>query len=100
HRALSHRPAPFPGPAPGVGLTLRDTQPDQVLPFPFRLLPVMPDTVPEPVSYPAVHFFELALDTGHAEVVDPASLGLFQFPDTLLKRAGCGFAGDGLQLLL
>ena len=53
-RALSHRPATLPRPAPGISLAWRYSQPDQVLSFPIRFFPIMQDAVSEPGTQPAV----------------------------------------------
>ncbi len=40
---------------------------DQILSFPFRFLPVMPDTIPHPISEPPVNILQFDLNTGHPE---------------------------------
>jgi len=57
---LGDGPATFAGPAPSIGVVLVNSQADQVLPFPFGLLPVLPDAVPQAVAHPAVHIAQLA----------------------------------------
>src|SRR5690606_40588824 len=43
---LCNRPSTHSRSAPRIGLTVVNTQTDQILPFPFRLLPVFPDAIP------------------------------------------------------
>ena len=48
---LGDGPATFAGPAPSIGVVLVNSLADQVLPFPFGLLPVLPDAVPQAVAH-------------------------------------------------
>jgi hypothetical protein len=62
------------------------TQADQVLPFPFGLLPVLPDAVPQPIAHPAIHIAQFAGHTCQAEVVQPAALHGLQAGNALGQR--------------
>jgi len=67
-------------------MVLVNSQTDQALPFPFGLLPVLPDAVPQAVAHPAVHIAQFAGHTCQSEVVQPAALHGLQPGDALAKR--------------
>ena len=58
----------------------------------------MPDAIADPVSQLPIHFPELVVDTGQAEVVDPALLHLFKLLDPLIKSLRAGFTGNGFEI--
>ena len=89
--ALSHRPASHPCSTPCICHPLFYAQTDKVLPFPFKLLPMVPYAVPEPVAYPTINVLQFLVDTCHTEVVHPSSLDFDQFLDALRKTHRCGF---------
>ena len=76
-----------------------DSQADQVLPSPFRFLPVVPYTIPESIAYPTVNFPEFALDSCHTEVIEPTLWSDFQLPHTFRKRFWSSFPGYGFEVL-
>ena len=76
-----------------------DPQPDKASPFLFRLFPVMPYAIPEPVPDPTVQVSEFVVNVCHSEVIYPSSLYLIQFFDPFVKAHRSGFAGNGFELL-
>jgi hypothetical protein len=74
-----------------------NTQSDQVLPSPFRFLPVMPYSISQTITNPTVKVSEFAVNTCHSEVVHPSPLYLFQLADSFIERVRNCFPGDGFQ---
>ena len=79
---------------------LIDTQTDKVFPLPLWFLPVVPNTVPETVSYPAIHVLQFTRDTCYSVVPKPTPVEFFQFMDALVERCRSGFPGDGFDFQL
>ena len=85
NRTLSRCPSTHPGSAPLISMFRINSQLNQVFPFPFRFLPVMPNAVPQPVSQPSVQFLQFAMNISHSEVIEPALGNFFEFSDAFVE---------------
>ncbi len=65
----------------------------------LRSVPVVPDTIPQPVAYPTANLLEFDMDTCQSEVVEPALLSDFQLPHAFRKRFWSSFPGNGFEVL-
>jgi len=69
YRTLSDRPASFTGATPCVCRTLVNSELNQVLAFAFRLFPVVPNAVAQPISQPSIQVPQLAICCKNRSVV-------------------------------
>ncbi len=83
--------------AVGIGRTWWYSQTDQVLPFPVRFLPVVPNAIAQAIAQPFVHLLQFPINAGQFEIIGPAphyrvDLG-FPFVEAHRRR----LAGQHLQ---
>jgi hypothetical protein len=75
-------------------MVLIHSQSDQVFAFPLRLLPVMPDPVPKPVSQPLIDGLQLGMDTRKAVIVYPPPPYFCKLFQPFFEAVRFGFLGN------
>src|SRR5690606_35260049 len=82
---------------PYIRMVLVHSQSDQVFAFSFRLLSVMPYTIPKAVSEPLVERLQFCGDTCESIIVYPSPPDFRHLFQPFLEAVESGFLGDLLE---